>query len=156
MEKRKERIREKRMEEQRKKNRKKEGRKEKKKEKELEKRAMRKKKNDIINDWFQKHFNIIKKKKKKKNEEQSINTIRKLKKNVLSLRLDFSSQFNITLTIYEKWKILLWEPYPSHHNGLFSPLLALRDFAARGRPISVLSEQYETSYLFYVTLSCVI
>ena len=27
---------------------------------------------------------------------------------------------------------VLWEPYPSHHNGLFSPLLVLRDFAARG------------------------
>ena len=26
---------------------------------------------------------------------------------------------------------LLWEPYPSHHNGLFSPLLVLRDIAAR-------------------------
>ena len=28
-------------------------------------------------------------------------------------------------------KKLLWEPYPSHHNGLFSPLLVLRDFASR-------------------------
>ena len=28
--------------------------------------------------------------------------------------------------------LVLWEPYPSHHNGLFSPLLELRDFAARG------------------------
>ena len=28
-------------------------------------------------------------------------------------------------------RIMLWEPYPSHHNGLFSPLLVLRDFAAR-------------------------
>ena len=28
--------------------------------------------------------------------------------------------------------ILLWEPYPSHHNGLFSPLSVLRDFAAKG------------------------
>ena len=27
---------------------------------------------------------------------------------------------------------VLWEPYPSHHNGLFSLLLVLRDFAARG------------------------
>ena len=26
---------------------------------------------------------------------------------------------------------VLWELYPSHHNGLFSPLLVLRDFAAR-------------------------
>ena len=26
---------------------------------------------------------------------------------------------------------VLWEPYLSHHNGLFSPLLLLRDFAAR-------------------------
>ena len=28
---------------------------------------------------------------------------------------------------------LLWEAYPSYHNGLFSPLLVLRDFAARGQ-----------------------
>ena len=28
---------------------------------------------------------------------------------------------------------LLWEPYPSHHNGLFSPLLVLKDFAAKGQ-----------------------
>ena len=28
-------------------------------------------------------------------------------------------------------KFMLREPYPSHHNGLFSPLLVLRDFAAR-------------------------
>ena len=27
--------------------------------------------------------------------------------------------------------IMLWEPYPSYHNGLFSSLLVLRDFAAR-------------------------
>ena len=26
---------------------------------------------------------------------------------------------------------MLWEPYPSQHNGLFSPLLVRRDFAAR-------------------------
>ena len=41
---------------------------------------------------------------------------------------------------YKKWKTLvvkelitslLWDPYPSHHNGLFSPLLVLRDFTAR-------------------------
>ena len=25
---------------------------------------------------------------------------------------------------------VMWEPYPSHHSGLFSPLLVLRDFAA--------------------------
>ena len=41
---------------------------------------------------------------------------------------------------------MLWEPYPSYHNGLFSPLLVLRDFATRGRSIAVLT-------LFYVTLS---
>ena len=34
--------------------------------------------------------------------------------------------------------ILLWEPYPHHHNGLFSPLLVIE-----GRSISVLYEQYE-------------
>ena len=55
-----------------------------------------------------------------------------------------SGSFNITL--------LLWEPYPSHHNGLFSPLLVLRDFAASWT-IAELSKQYETYYLFYVTLS---
>ena len=27
---------------------------------------------------------------------------------------------------------VLWEPYPSYHNGPFSPLLVLRDFTARG------------------------
>ena len=27
--------------------------------------------------------------------------------------------------------LMLWEPYPSHHHGLFSTLLVLRDFAAR-------------------------
>ena len=48
---------------------------------------------------------------------------------------------------------LLWEPYPSYHNGLFSLLLVRKDFAARGRSISVLSEQSETSYFFYITLS---
>ena len=26
---------------------------------------------------------------------------------------------------------MLWEPYPSYHNGLFSPLLVRRDFAAK-------------------------
>ena len=26
---------------------------------------------------------------------------------------------------------MLWEPYPPHHNGLLSPLLVLRDFAAK-------------------------
>ena len=41
---------------------------------------------------------------------------------------------------------VLWEPYPSYHNGLFSPLLVLRDFAAN-RTIP------ETYYLFYATLS---
>ena len=39
------------------------------------------------------------------------------------------------LTVLLRSKMLgggvLWEPYPSHHNGLFSPLLVLRDFAAR-------------------------
>ena len=38
---------------------------------------------------------------------------------------------------------MFWEPYPSHHNGLFSPLLVLRDFAAgsadhsRSEPLQV-------------------
>ena len=48
---------------------------------------------------------------------------------------------------------VLWEPYPSSHNGLFSPLLVQEISLPEGRSISVLSEQYETSYLFYVTLS---
>ena len=49
--------------------------------------------------------------------------------------------------------LLFWEPYPSHYKGLFSPLLVQRFRCQKGRSISVLSEQYETSYLFYVTLS---
>ena len=53
----------------------------------------------------------------------------------------------------QPFRFLLWEPYPSHHNGLFSPLLVLEILLPRGRSISVLSKQYETSYLFYVTLS---
>ena len=48
---------------------------------------------------------------------------------------------------------VLWEPYPSYRNGLFSPLLELEISLPRGRLISVLSKQYKTSYLFYVTLS---
>ena len=48
---------------------------------------------------------------------------------------------------------MLWEPYPYHYNGLFSPLLVLEISLPEGRSISVLSEQYETFYLFYVTLS---
>ena len=48
---------------------------------------------------------------------------------------------------------VLWESYPSYHNGLFSPLLVLKILLQGGRSISVLSEQYETSNLFYVTLS---
>ena len=54
----------------------------------------------------------------------------------------------IMISIY-----MLWEPYPSHYNGLFSPLLVQRFCCQKGRSISVLSEQYKTSYLFYVTLS---
>ena len=48
---------------------------------------------------------------------------------------------------------VLWEPYPSYHNELFSPSLVLEISQPEGRPITVLSEQYDTSYLFYVTLS---
>ena len=48
---------------------------------------------------------------------------------------------------------LLWEPYPYHHNGLFSLLLILEILLPAGRSIAVLSEQYETSCLFYVILS---
>ena len=48
---------------------------------------------------------------------------------------------------------LLWKPYPSYHNGLFSPLFVLEISLSEGRSRLVLSEQYETSYLFYVTLS---
>ena len=49
-------------------------------------------------------------------------------------------------------KYLLWEPYPSYHNGLFSPLLVLEVSLPEDRSISVLSEQYKASYLFYVTI----
>ena len=37
------------------------------------------------------------------------------------------------LKFLEVIHILLWEPYPFHHNGLFSPLLVLCDFAVRGQ-----------------------
>ena len=47
----------------------------------------------------------------------------------------------------------LWEPYPSYHNGLFSLLLVPEIFLPESRSISVLSEQYKTFYLFYVSLS---
>ena len=39
------------------------------------------------------------------------------------------------------------------HNGLFSPLLLVEISLPGGRSISMLSEQYETSYLFFITLS---
>ena len=58
-----------------------------------------------------------------------------------------------TGTAQECWVILLWEPYPSFYNGLFSPLLVQRFRCQKGRSLSVLYELYETSYLFYVTLS---
>ena len=51
---------------------------------------------------------------------------------------------------------MLWEPYPSYYNGLFSPLLVQRFRCQKSISLSVLYEQYETSYLFYVTLSYVI
>ena len=44
---------------------------------------------------------------------------------------------------------MLWEPY---HNGLFSPLLVLEISLPEGRSLSVLSEQYKTSYLLYLSL----
>ena len=46
---------------------------------------------------------------------------------VLPARYDDDDIYPISIyvSIY-----LLREPYPSHHNGLFSPLLVLRDFAA--------------------------
>ena len=42
---------------------------------------------------------------------------------------------------------------PIYYNGLFSPLLVQRFRCQKSRSLSVLYEQYETSYLFYVTLS---
>ena len=48
---------------------------------------------------------------------------------------------------------MLWEPYPSYYNGLFSPLLVQRFRCQKGKLQSVLSKQYDTSYLFYVTIS---
>ena len=47
---------------------------------------------------------------------------------------------------------MLWKPYPSHHNGLFSPLLVLRGFAA-SRTIPELSETVRNLSYNYVTLS---
>ena len=48
--------------------------------------------------------------------------------------------------------LLLWEPYPSHHNERFSPLLVLRDFTA-SQTIPELSKTVRDLLLFYVTLS---
>ena len=50
-----------------------------------------------------------------------------------------TSSSNGTRTAIEPPKQVLWEPYPSHHNGLFSPLLVLRNFFA-SRTIPELSE----------------
>ena len=36
-----------------------------------------------------------------------------------------------TTALLRTARILLWEPYPSHHNGLYSQLLVRRDFSAR-------------------------
>ena len=58
-------------------------------------------------------------------------------KNIMFLPLHTNStKLNQALKIIPN---LLWEPYPSHHNGLFSPLLVLRDFAT-SRIIPELSE----------------
>ena len=54
----------------------------------------------------------------------------------------FMSQKTVSMAYFTKrcaWNILftgksvclLWEPYPSHHNGFLSPILVPRDFAAR-------------------------
>ena len=47
---------------------------------------------------------------------------------------------------------MLWEPYPSYYNGLFSPLLVLRDFATRQINIGVI-RTVRDFLPFYVTLS---
>ena len=63
----------------------------------------------------------------------------------------FGYIFKTKIIFLKMWDIfLLWEPYPSYYNGLFSPLLVQ---SQKSRSLSVLYEQYETSYLFYVTLS---
>ena len=82
----------------------------------------------------------------------SIYNNRKQPKKIIRGKL-FNPSFNKQTNKQTQSFIMLWEPYPSHHHGLFSPLLVLRDFATRGRSILVLSEQYETSYLYYVALS---
>ena len=62
----------------------------------------------------------------------------------ISRRTQFSQSENFCNHIASNiWlpNLLLCKSYPSYYNGLFSPLLVQR------------YEQYETSYLFYVTLS---
>ena len=62
--------------------------------------------------------------------------------------------FDLARELKQLWNMkVLWELYPSYNNWLFSPLLEQRFRRQKGRSLSVLYEQYETSYLFYVTLS---
>ena len=51
---------------------------------------------------------------------------------------------------------MLSEPYPYHNNGLFSPLLSTRDFAARWKINIGVIRTVRDFLLFYVTPSCVI
>ena len=67
--------------------------------------------------------------------------------------IKFGVKFVAERTPHFHYKLLLWEPYPSYNNGLFSPLLGQRFHCEKSRSLSVLYKQYETSYLFYVTLS---
>ena len=46
------------------------------------------------------------------------------------LMIDQKRKEILTALLRSKRLGVLWEPYPSHRNGLFSPLLVLRDFAA--------------------------
>ena len=48
---------------------------------------------------------------------------------------------------------VFWKPYPSYYNGLSSPFLVQRFRCQKSRSLSMFYQQYETSYLFCVTLS---
>ena len=73
---------------------------------------------------------------------------------IFSLKVNVIVRREFELTpISQTSTLVLWEPYPYHHNGLLSLLLVLEISLPEGRSLSVLNEQYETSYLFYVTLS---
>ena len=59
----------------------------------------------------------------------------------------FFDQPELGLNNQKNSSFVLWEPYPSYYNELFSPLLVQRFHCQKGRSLSVLYKQYNTSYL---------